>query len=973
MSLEAPWDSPGRSYTWGSHTMTDQFATRHIGPRPDDVQAMLSLLGYPSLDALIDAAVPEEIRLDRPLDLAPARSEHEALQAIRQLASKNQVFKSYIGMGYANCIVPQVIQRNVLENPGWYTAYTPYQAEISQGRLEALLNFQTAVADLTGLEVANASLLDEGTAAAEAMGFSVGVSTNKTDAPVFLVDECCHPQTIAVVWTRGDVRGIRVEVADPKEFRFAPDVVGALVQYPNTEGAIVDFRDVCDRAHEAGAVVTAAADILSLALLVPPGEWGADVAVGSTQRFGVPLGYGGPHAAYFATREAFKRHIPGRIIGVSKDPAGRPALRMALQTREQHIRREKATSNICTAQVLLAVMAATYCTYHGPKRIRGIAERVHKLTVTLADALRHLGYRLVHEAFFDTVTVEMDEARAAMVHEAARVRRVNLRPTSPTQIGVTLDEATSVADVAELTAIFALSESANFDFMSLAETAGSAIPEALRRTTPFLEHDCFNRYHSETEMMRYLKRLEDRDLSLTSAMIPLGSCTMKLNAAAEMQPVSWPEFGGLHPFAPPEQARGYQQLLADLEAWLSEITGFPAISFQPNAGAQGEFTGLLVIRAFQRAVGEGRRNVCLIPKSAHGTNPASAVLAGLEVVVVKTDDDGNVDMADLRAKAEAHREKLSCLMITYPSTHGVFETTIREICEIVHDSGGQVYMDGANMNALVGVSRPAEIGADVIHLNLHKTFSIPHGGGGPGMGPIGVAAHLKPFLPDHPVVPMGIEQPCGTVSAAPWGSPSILPISWSYISMMGADGLTQATKVAILNANYIARRLKGSYELLYSGRSGLIAHECILDTRPFKASAGVDVSDIATRLMDYGFHAPTVSFPVAGTLMVEPTESESKEELDRFCDAMIAIREEIKEIEEGAADRESNLLKNAPHTLEDLLVDEWTRPYSRERAAFPTRQTREHKVWPAVGRADAAYGDRHLICTCPPVEEFGEG
>ena len=950
----------------------DRFVTRHIGPRPDDVKAMLDLLDYASLDGLVDAAVPDEIRLSRPLDLAPARSEFEALRALRQMASNNEVFKSYIGMGYADCIVPQVIQRNILENPGWYTAYTPYQAEIAQGRLEALLNFQTAIADLTGLEVANASLLDEGTAAAEAMAFSVGVTKKKPDVPVFLVDEMCHPQTIAVVWTRGDIRGIKVEVGDPKDFSFGPDVVGALVQYPSTEGAIGDFRDLCDRAHDAGAVVTAAADILSLALLVPPGEWGADVAIGNTQRLGVPLGYGGPHAAYFATRESYKRHIPGRIIGVSKDPAGRPALRMALQTREQHIRREKATSNICTAQVLLAVMAGMYCTYHGPERIKRIAERVHKLTVTLADALRHIGYQIVHDVFFDTITVEMDEARAAMVHEAARLRRVNLRETAPTRIGITIDETTSVGDIAELAAIFALSESADFDFVSLATTAASVIPEEFRRTSSFLSQGCFNRYHSETEMMRYLKRLEDRDLSLTSAMIPLGSCTMKLNAATEMHPVSWPEFGGMHPFAPLEQAQGYQQLLTDLGNSLSEITGFPAISFQPNAGAQGEYAGLLVIRAFQQASGEEHRNVCLIPKSAHGTNPASAVMAGLKVVVVKTDEGGNVDMTDLREKAEANCDALSCLMITYPSTHGVFESTIREICDVVHANGGQVYMDGANMNALVGVSRPAEIGADVIHLNLHKTFAIPHGGGGPGMGPIGVAEHLMPFLPDHPVVPLGVERSCGTVSAAPWGSPSILPISWAYISMMGADGLTEATKVAILNANYIARRLNGHYDLVYSGRDGLIAHECIIDTRPFKASAGVDVTDIATRLMDYGFHAPTVSFPVPGTMMVEPTESESKEELDRFCDAMIAIREEIQEIEEGSADKDSNLLSNAPHTLEDLLVDEWDRPYSRERAAFPTRQTREHKVWPTVGRADAAYGDRHLICTCLPIEGYEE-
>ena len=873
-------------------------------------------------------------------------------------------------MGYSDCVTPSVIQRNILENPGWYTAYTPYQAEIAQGRLEALLTFQTAIADLTGLPVANASLLDEATAAAEAMAFSVAVSKNRPEVPTFLVDEDCHPQTISVVYTRGAVRGINVVVSSPKDFAFGDDVVGALVQYPSTEGRIESFRDVCERAHAAGAVVTAAADILSLAVLQPPGEWGADVAIGNTQRFGVPLGYGGPHAAYFATRDDYRRHLPGRIIGVSKDPQGRPALRMSLQTREQHIRREKATSNICTAQVLLAVMAGMYCVYHGPERIKALAEQVHRLTVALADALRGLGYHLVHDAFFDTLTVEMTEAKAARVHQAAQARRINLRATSPTRIGVTLDETTSLDDVAELVSVFAVGERATVDVAKLASLADSAIPKSLRRTSSYLTHDCFNRYHSETEMMRYLKRLEDRDLSLTSAMIPLGSCTMKLNAATEMAPVSWPEFGGLHPFAPRGQAQGYGQLFDELRAALSEITGFPGVSFQPNAGAQGEYTGLLVIRAFQEAQGQGGRDVCLIPKSAHGTNPASAVMAGLRVVVVKTDDHGNVDMDDLKTQAEAHRDALSCLMITYPSTHGVFETSIREICDIIHANGGQVYMDGANMNALVGISRPAEIGADVIHLNLHKTFSIPHGGGGPGMGPIGVASHLAPFLPDHPVVPLGVEQSCGTVSAAPWGSASILPISWAYITMMGGEGLTEATKVAILNANYVARRLRGTYELVYSGQDGLIAHECIIDTRPFKASAGVEVTDIATRLMDYGFHAPTVSFPVPGTMMVEPTESESKEELDRFCDAMIAIREEIREIEEGRADQKSNLLKNAPHTLQDLLVDEWDRPYSRERAAFPTKETREHKVWPAVGRADAAYGDRHLICTCAPMEAY---
>ncbi len=949
----------------------DAFVRRHVGPRPDDITVMLQTLGYDSLDGLIDAAVPKDIRLTSPLTLPPPRSEFEVLRDLRAIASKNQVFRSYVGMGYADCVVPGVIQRNVLENPGWYTAYTPYQAEISQGRLEALLNFQTMITDLTGFEIANASLLDEATAAAEAVTFTMGVVGPKKSAhPVFLVDAGCHPQTIAVVQTRAGVQEIDVQVGDPREFAFGSDVVGALVQYPSSEGRIDDFRDLCVRAHAAGAVVTAAADLLSLALLAPPGEWGADVAIGNTQRFGVPLGYGGPHAAYFATKEQYKRHMPGRIIGVTQDRAGRPALRMALQTREQHIRREKATSNICTAQVLLAVMASMYAVYHGPRGIRRIAERVHAMTATLAEALRRLGYALAHDTYFDTLAVEVDAARAKNVHATAQARRVNLRAIGPERIGVTLDETTSLDDVADLAAIFALGGDVPSPVSELVAEASTGIPAALRRTSSYLAHQCFNRYHSETEMLRYLKNLEDRDISLTSSMIPLGSCTMKLNATTEMAGVSWAEFGGLHPFVDRAQTQGYTQLFEELTADLKEITGFAGISLQPNAGSQGEFTGLLVIRAYQRACGDGHRNVCLIPKSAHGTNPASAVMAGLEVVTVKTDAGGNVDMSDLRAKAETHRDRLSTLMITYPSTHGVFEATIREMCEVIHANGGQVYLDGANMNALVGIARPGDIGADVCHLNLHKTFSIPHGGGGPGMGPIGVAAHLVPHLPDHPVVPLGVPASCGTVSAAPWGSPSILPISWSYIRMMGSEGLTEATQVAILNANYIAKRLAGHFDLLYAGRNGLIAHECILDTRPFKASAGVDVTDIATRLMDYGIHAPTVSFPVPGTLMVEPTESESKEELDRFVDAMIAIREEIREIEEGRADRENNLLTNAPHTLQDLLSDAWDRPYSRQRAGFPSAAVRAHKVWPPVGRADAAFGDRHLVCTCPPMESY---
>ncbi|HWP37541.1 MAG TPA: aminomethyl-transferring glycine dehydrogenase [Gemmatimonadales bacterium] len=945
----------------------DQFPARHIGPRADQLGAMLDVCGYKTLDALIDDLVPSDIRLDRPLALPAARSEPEALAALRRMASKNQVFRSYIGMGYADTVTPAVILRNVLENPGWYTAYTPYQAEIAQGRLEALLNFQTMVSDLTGLEIAGASLLDEGTAAAEAMAMTVAVAP-AADRPTYLVDEACHPPTIAVVRTRAEARGVEVVVGNPAGFTFGPGVIGALVQYPATDGAIRDFRALCEAAHASGALVTAATDLLALALLTPPGEWGADIAVGNSQRFGVPLGYGGPHAAFFATREAHKRHLPGRIIGVSRDSAGRPALRMALQTREQHIRREKATSNICTAQVLLAVTASCYAVYHGPRRLTAIAERVHRLTASLAEGLRRLGYRVVHPEFFDTLCVESQPDTARQVHEAARSRRINLRPISDRHIGITLDETTEPADLRDLLEAFALGRPAP----AVSDLTGvpRAIPPAAARTSAFLTHPVFNTYHSETEMLRYLKRLEDRDLSLTSAMIPLGSCTMKLNATAEMEAITWPEFGRLHPFAPPEQAAGYRELFAELERWLAEITGFARVSLQPNAGSQGEFTGLLVIRAYHRSRGQHRRTTCLIPQSAHGTNPASAVMAGMRVVVVKTDAQGNVDLADLKTKAKEHSSTLAALMITYPSTHGVFEAGIREICRIVHENGGQVYMDGANMNAQVGLCRPGDIGADVCHLNLHKTFCIPHGGGGPGMGPIAVAPHLAPFLPDHPVISLGVERPCGTVSSAPWGSPSILPISWAYIAMMGPDGLTDATKCAILNANYIARRLAGYYELVYSGKNGLIAHECIIDTRPFKASAGIDVEDIAKRLIDYGFHPPTISFPVPGTMMVEPTESEPLSELDRFCDAMIAIREEIRAIEDGRADRADNVLKNAPHTLRALLADEWTHPYSREQAGFPTPETRQHKVWPAVGRVDAAYGDRNLVCVRPPVEAY---
>jgi glycine cleavage system P protein (glycine dehydrogenase) len=945
------------------------FAYRHIGPRREDVTEMLGVLGYESLDQFIDAVVPEEIRLRRPLALPPGRSEREVLQALRGLAGMNRVFRSYIGMGYAGCFTPQVVQRNVLENPGWYTAYTPYQAEVSQGRLEALLNFQTMVSDLTALPVANASLLDEATAAAEAMSLSLAVSAVKTD-PVFLVDEYCHPQTIAVVRTRAEARGIRLVVGEPETFVFEPGVIGALVQYPATDGAIRDFRSLAQRAHDAGALVTAATDLLSLTMLVPPGEWGADIAVGNSQRFGVPMGYGGPHAAFFATRDAYKRFLPGRIIGVSKDRDGRPALRMALQTREQHIRRDKATSNVCTAQVLLAVMASMYAVYHGPGGLRRIAERVHSRAVVLANALRRLRYRIVHDHYFDTVCVEVPEWALPRLLDAARTRMINLRPLPPTRLCVALDETVTLGDLADVIAVFSLNEALPFMMEDIGIKTERAIPTSLERTSSYLAHPVFHLHHSETEMLRYLRRLEARDLSLTSSMIPLGSCTLKLNATTEMMPVSWREFNRLHPFAPRDQATGYELLFRQLEYQLAEITGFAAVSLQPNAGSQGEYAGLLVIRAWHRSRGESRRTTCLIPQSAHGTNPASAVMAGMQVVPVRSDAHGNIDLEDLRTKAAAHRETLAALMVTYPSTHGVFESSIREICRVVHEHGGQVYMDGANMNAQVGLCRPGDIGADVCHLNLHKTFCIPHGGGGPGMGPIGVTKHLAPFLPGHPVVDLDHPLACGTISAAPWGSAVILPISWAYIALMGYDGLTEATKIAILNANYVARRLEGHYEVLYSGAHGLVAHECILDTRPFKASAGVDVEDIAKRIIDYGFHPPTVSFPVGGTLMIEPTESESKEELDRFCDALISIREEIREIERGSADREHNLLTYAPHTLEQVISDNWTRPYPRERAAYPARGLREHKVWPTVSRIDSAFGDRNLMCVCPPMEAY---
>ena len=937
----------------------DTFVPRHVGPSDDDVRAMLATLGYPTLDALIQATIPAGIRAAKPLALPPAMSEQEALAAFRQMMSQNEVWRSFIGLGYSTTHVPAVIQRNVFENPGWYTAYTPYQAEIAQGRLEALLNFQTVVADLTALPVASASLLDEATAAAEAMQL---VHAAREGRNTFLVADHCHPQTIDVVKTRGAVRGITVKVQKASAFTLDASVCGVLVQYPDTFGALSDLRTLTDKVHAGGALVVAATDLLALTLLVPPGEWGADVAVGNSQRFGVPLGYGGPHAAFLSTREEFKRLLPGRIIGLSRDAHGKPALRMALGTREQHIRREKATSNICTAQVLLAVMAGFYAAWHGPEGLKRIAVRVQRAARAFAAGVRQQGHAVVADDFFDTVHVRPAGRTAADVRKAAEAKRLNLRYVDDGTITVSFGETVTPGDLTDLLSCFGSAPR---------EAAGSA-SETVRfaRTSAFLTHPVFHAYHSETEMMRYLKKLESRDLSLTHSMIPLGSCTMKLNAAAEMLPVTWPEVGDLHPFAPVEQARGYRALFEMLERSLAEITGFHAVSLQPNAGSQGEYTGLLVIRAWHASRSEAHRTVCLIPQSAHGTNPASAVMAGMSVVVVKTDAQGNIDVADLEAKAAENAGMLGALMVTYPSTHGVFEEAITEVCRIVHRHGGKVYMDGANMNAMVGLCRPGDIGADVCHLNLHKTFCIPHGGGGPGMGPIGVAKHLAPFLPGHALVRTGGAQAIGAVSAAPWGSASILPISAMYVLMMGGDGLTHATKVAILNANYLARRLEPHFPVLYRGKNGTVAHECIVDPRGLKAATGVEVEDIAKRLMDYGFHAPTISFPVAGTLMIEPTESESKSELDRFADALVAIRGEISDIASGALPRDDNPLKRAPHTLEATLSDDWARPYGRERAAFPLPWVRERKFWPAVGRVDNAYGDRHLVCTCPPVEEY---
>jgi len=942
----------------------DRFVDRHVGPDSRDIEEMLAVLGVRNLDELIDRTVPAAIRLQKPLDLPPGRSEFGLLREVEEIAAKNQVFRSYIGMGYSDTVTPPVIQRNILENPGWYTQYTPYQPEISQGRLEALLNYQTMVEDLTGLPVANASLLDEGTAAAEAMTMFHNVAPNAGNA--FFIAQDCHPQTIEVVRTRALPFGIEIVVGDPATFDPGKQkIFGALLQYPATDGAIRDPRPFIEKAHASGSLVVMAADILGLTLLTPPGELGADCAVGSTQRFGVPLGYGGPHAAYFATRNEYVRHMPGRIIGVSVDAQGHTALRMALQTREQHIRREKATSNICTAQALLAIIASMYAVYHGPRGLKGIAQHIHGLAVQLARGLVRLGYRLRHDQFFDTVAAQVEPAKTDAVLAAALAGKLNLRRIDAGTIGVSLDETTTAEDVRDVLAAFAGART-----VPDVEGEESRIPAALARQSGYLAHPVFNTHHSETEMLRYMRLLESRDLSLTRSMIPLGSCTMKLNATAEMLPITWPAFSRLHPFAPRSQAAGYAQIFQELEAMLAEITGFPGVSLQPNSGAQGEYAGLQVIKAYHQSRGEAHRNVCLIPQSAHGTNPASAAMVNYRIVVVKTDENGNVDVKDLEAKAAQSAKNLAALMITYPSTHGVFEEDVRRICEIVHRHGGQVYMDGANMNAQVGLCRPGDFGPDVCHLNLHKTFCIPHGGGGPGMGPICVAKHLMPFLPGHPVVRTGGDKAIGAISAAPWGSASILLISWAYIKMMGASGLTQATKVAILNANYIAKRLDEHFPVLYRGKNGFVAHECIVDLRKVKRDAGIEVDDVAKRLMDYGFHAPTTSFPVIGTLMIEPTESEPKAELDRFCGAMIGIREEIREIEAGKAPRDRNVLKGAPHTAEVLTADAWDRPYSRERAAWPAKWVRERKFWPAVGRLNNVYGDKNLVCSCPPLESY---
>ncbi|MFN0157456.1 MAG: aminomethyl-transferring glycine dehydrogenase [Bacteroidota bacterium] len=950
----------------------DRFQSRHIGPEESEQQEMLAAIGVRSLNELIDQTIPPSIRLKSALALNAPMSEYEYLKYLRAVAGKNKVFKTYIGMGFYDCIIPPVIQRNILENPGWYTQYTPYQAEIAQGRLEALLNFQTMICDLTKLDVANASLLDEGTAAAEAMTMIHGIvtrNTGKEQSQKFFVSDTCFPSTIDVLRTRATPLGIEIVVGDHFATTPGNEFFGALLQYPSRDGEIHDYRAFIETAHANGLLVAMATDLLSLALLTPPGELGADVALGSAQRFGVPLGYGGPHAAFFATRTDFVRYMPGRIIGVSIDAQGAPGLRMTLQTREQHIRREKATSNICTAQALLAIMAGMYAVYHGPNGIRRIAQRVHQNAITLASALHALGFPQLNAVFFDTLRIK-SSIPTSQLGKLAESAGINLRYVDDQHVCISVDETTMTEDIAAIAGVFAKATG-----KTPATNGARTIPDlpaTFKRTSDYLMHPVFTTHHSETEMMRYIKSLENKDLSLTHSMIPLGSCTMKLNAAAELMPISWPEFAGIHPFVPVEQVPGYQQIFTELESALCTITGFAAASLQPNSGAQGEYAGLMVIRAYHESRGEMHRNVALIPSSAHGTNPASAVMAGMKVVVVKSDQQGSIDVADLRKQVEAHGSNLAALMVTYPSTHGIFEETIQEICTLVHHHGGQVYMDGANLNAQVGLTSPATIGADVCHINLHKTFSIPHGGGGPGMGPICVAKHLAAFLPGHPVIKTGGEKAITAVASAPWGSASILLISYGYIKMLGATGVTDSTSAAILNANYLKSQLKQHYPVLYVGKNGRCAHEFIIDLRSFKANAGIEAEDVAKRLMDYGFHAPTVSFPVAGTLMIEPTESESKAEMDRFADAMVAIRAEIQEVLEGKADKANNVLKNAPHTAHAALSEVWDHPYTRYKAVYPLPYLRRSKFWPSVGRISNSYGDRNIMCVCPPIEAYAE-